>query len=66
MSSTSKDITKLIKKARQQGWRVEQTKNCHYKFFAPNGTIVVAGSTPSENRGFKNLKSRLRARGFVE
>ena len=64
--SMSKDILKLIKKAREQGWRVEPTRNGHYKFFAPNGTIVVASSTPSENRGFKNLKSRLRARGFVE
>lgn len=64
--SMNKEIAKLIKKARQQGWRVEQTKNCHYKFFAPNGTIVVAPSTPSSSRGFKNLKSHLRARGFVE
>ena len=63
--SMNKDVVKLIKMAKQQGWRVEPTKNGHYKFFAPDGTIVVAGSTPSENRGFKNLKSRLRARGLV-
>jgi len=63
--SMNKDIIKLIKRARGQGWRVEPTKNSHYKFFAPDGTIVVAGSSPSENRGFKNLKSRLRARGLI-
>jgi predicted RNA binding protein YcfA (HicA-like mRNA interferase family) len=61
-----KEIAKLMRKAKKQGWRVEVTRKSHIKFLSPFGGIVIASGTPSEHRGLLNLKSRLKARGFVK
>jgi hypothetical protein len=62
----NKEIIKLMRKARKQGWRVEVTRKNHIKFLSPFGGIVVASGTPSENRGILNLKSRLKSKGLVQ
>ena len=41
-------------------WRGESTTRGHWKFFHPNGSIVVASGTPSDARAWKNFKSQLR------
>jgi len=53
----NKEILKLMRRAKKQGWSVQVTKKNHIKFFSPLGGIVVASGTPSENRGFLNLKA---------
>lgn len=61
------DWTKLMERARSQGWRVERTRRNHYKWFAPDGrTILVSGSTTSDHRGIKNQIANMRRAGFHE
>lgn len=60
-----KDWKKLMKQARQQGWRIKPTPRCHYKWFAPDGkTILVSGSSTSDHRGLANHISSMRRVGF--
>ena len=62
----NKELAKLMKLAIRNGWRVELTKKCHIKFYVPTGGIIVSGSTPSDPRSIKNLRSQLRAGGLVD
>jgi hypothetical protein len=62
----NKEILKLMRRAKKQGWSVQVTKKNHIKFFSPLGGIVVASGTPSESRGFLNLKARLKSKGLVD
>jgi hypothetical protein len=46
-AAVAKDFKRLRKEAEEQGWRVEQTKNGHWAFYAPDGkNIVHVGGTP--------------------
>ena len=65
MASASKDFRKVIREAERQGWRVEQTKGGHWRFYAPDGVnIVHAAGTPSDRRSFDNTIAQLRKYGF--
>lgn len=64
--ASKKDLLVLIKIALKAGWRVEPTKNGHFKWIAPNSVdIVFSSSTPSDHRALENLKHDLRRRGLV-
>jgi hypothetical protein len=66
MASASKDFKKVIREAEAQGWRVEPTKNGHWRFYAPNGRdIVHAAGTPSDYRSLENFLAQMRRAGFV-
>lgn len=66
MASASKDFKKVIREAEKQGWRVEMTRNGHWRFYAPDGVnIVHAAGTPSDYKSFDNTVARLRHFGFV-
>jgi len=58
------DVAELVRKAEQQGWAVQQTRNNHLKWIAPVGKIVVSGSTMSDRRAIKNHLANLRRFGF--
>lgn len=59
------ELTKILKAAEKQGWRVERTKKGHYKLYAPDGkNIVTAPGTPGRGRAVANLVSQLRRYGF--
>jgi len=55
----------LLELATQQGWKVEQRSNNHYKLVAPNGKVVFTSSTPSDKRAIENIKRDLRSGGLV-
>lgn len=58
-----KDIRKLTKKLRKQGWQIEEARK-HIKCWAPDGeTMVTIPSTPSDHRAIKNAKAQLRRSG---
>jgi hypothetical protein len=59
----SPEIAGLIKAAKAHGCTVEQTKGLHWKVKVPGKGIVVLASTPSDHRGTKNARSRLRQMG---
>lgn len=59
------DLEALLREAEKQGCRVQQGGNNHWKIYAPNGTIIVTGSTPSDHRSVLNTRARLRRAGVV-
>ncbi len=62
--SGKKEIQRLVKKLREQGWRVEET-TAGYMAFSPDGvTKVLFHKTPSDHRAMRNTISRLRKGGF--
>jgi predicted RNA binding protein YcfA (HicA-like mRNA interferase family) len=62
------DLRKIIKVARSQGWRVEQSPgSSHWMFYPPdkdNGLVTVS-SSPSDRRAMINIKRDLRKAGLV-
>jgi len=58
--SMKKDLDQLIKELRKQGWTIEPTKKCHYKWTAPSGKFFFTSSTPSDTRAFHRIKSDIR------
>lgn len=55
----------LITAALDNGWTVDRTRNGHFQFRLPDGTVVgVSGSTPSDTRSLDNLRADLRRAGL--
>lgn len=59
-----KELQQVIKVAQKQGWVIELTKKCHYKWTAPNGAFFYSSSTPSDSRALARLKQDLRHKGL--
>lgn len=60
-----KEMKRIVKAARDQGWRVEETTRQHAKFYAPDGIhIVIAAGSSGGGRGYANLIAQLRQHGF--
>lgn len=60
------DLRKIMKRAEEQGWRVEKRKEYWY-FWPPDGTTPPAkiGGTPNtKGRGLKNFLAELRRKGY--
>lgn len=60
-----RDLRELARVALAQGWRVEQTKTCHVKWFTPDGRLAaVSTGTPCGGRGYENALAQLRRAGL--
>jgi predicted RNA binding protein YcfA (HicA-like mRNA interferase family) len=59
-----KELNSIIKAVVAQGWTVEQTKSCHYRFTAPSGNFFFTSSTPSDVRALERIKSDIRKLGL--
>ena len=64
--SSNKDVMKVVKKARKQGWRVTKAKSNHLQFYPPNNykDIIVMSSTPRSPSNFKHCVSLLKDKGL--
>jgi len=62
--SQRKDLHKLIRDVKAQGWRVEHTGRNHLAFRSPQGGTVYTASTPSDYRATKNIRKMLRRYGW--
>lgn len=62
----SKEVKELMKRAEEQGWRVEMRSSGHVMFFPANREFgpVTVGGTISDHRGIKNAKADLKKRGM--
>lgn len=58
-----RDLQDVLRKLREQGWTVTLTKGSHWRCAAPGGGLYFTGSTPSDYRGIKNMKSDLKRMG---
>lgn len=62
---SNKDIEKMIRRARKDGWEVELTKNNHIRFKPPGGgDMIIAGLTPNQS-GVLQTRKRLRRAGLA-
>lgn len=64
--SSNKEIMKIVRTAKKQGWRVEKASNSHILLYPPNieeGFVTMSGS-PSSFRNHKNVLSLLKAKGL--
>lgn len=62
----ARDLDKITRMARRQGWIVEQRKSGHVRFTPPdkNQPAYTTSLTPSDVRATQNLVAALRRRGF--
>lgn len=65
-TTRNKELQKLMKLARQQGWLVEGTKGGHFRFVPPDSSkpAVISSGTPSDHRSMLNLRAQLRRSGL--
>jgi hypothetical protein len=50
----------VLEAAEQRGWEIGWTRNSHIRLMHKNGGMVITGSTASDWRAVKNLRSELR------
>jgi hypothetical protein len=61
-----KDVKKLIKACKEQGFEVRYRTNGHPAVYRPDGSHVVdLASTPSEYRGWRNGLACLKRAGLI-
>jgi hypothetical protein len=53
-------LHQLLDEARRRGWQVDMTRNSHWRLRGPNQAMLFTGSTPSDHRGVRNLRSDIR------
>lgn len=61
-----KEIDKVLREARHQGFGVRLSRSNHYLIHGPAGQYVTTCSyTPSDSREWRMLVTRLRKVGFI-
>lgn len=60
----AKRLKVLRRRAEHQGWAVAPTGGGHVRFVAPDGTVVILATSPSDWRAEKNDTARLRRAGL--
>ena len=58
-----KDTRQLAQLARRAGWTISRTNGGHYRWTAPDGTVIISAGTSSDWRAHHNLKARISAAG---
>jgi len=53
-------VKELLRWAEAAGWRVQFTRGGHLRLRHPDGGVVVAASTPSDQRALANLRAQMR------
>lgn len=64
--SSDKEVNRIVRIALSSGWRVEKGGGNHVLFYPPDKDegFVTMPSSPSSSRNFKNMLSKLRAKGL--
>lgn len=60
----NKEIEKLARKARKQGWEVKVTGGNHLKFTPPNGGRPIFGGLTTCGTGMKKFSAMLKKAGL--
>lgn len=66
MKGGTVDLRDLEKAAKRQGWRVDRTKQGHWRFWPPGPTIppAIFSGTPGDRRAILNFLADLKRKGF--
>jgi len=59
---TRKDVARIIKRLKSQGYKVRQTKKSHICVTTPQGPVICS-STPSDKRAIQNMVTMFRRKG---
>lgn len=59
------ELRDIVDLAEQAGWEVTGTGGGHLRFSGPDGQVVHHGSTSSDHRAVRNLRSQLRGAGLT-
>lgn len=63
MTSRSREVRQLLDRlSRHPGWSYVLRRSGHYRVAGPRG-VYFTGSTPSDSRALRNLRSDLRRMG---
>ena len=57
----SKDMRKLIKELKPEGWTAELTRGDHIALVHPRYGKVFCSQTPSDRRALQNIRQEIRA-----
>lgn len=60
---TDKDLEKLARQARRQGWTVETTGSNHLRWTSPSGRVIITGLTMSKT-SVRHAITKLRRAGI--
>jgi hypothetical protein len=52
-----RDLHQLLAQARNRGWTIDHTRNGHWRLRGQNGDLLFTGSSPSDWRSIRNLRS---------
>jgi hypothetical protein len=61
------ETKRLVRAAREQGWRVRETGKGYLSFWPPDHrqSCVVRAKTPSDHRAERNFLREMKRRGFI-
>jgi hypothetical protein len=65
MHTPNKEVNKLMRQARKQGWNIMQIKNGHLKWVSPVGAIMYSSFSPSDVNAVKQIQRDLVLNGFI-
>ena len=65
MKTSSKELNKLMKLAKRQGWSVYQAPSGHVKWVSPIGGTVITSLTASDKRAIRNITRDLIRNGLL-
>ncbi|UCC74970.1 MAG: hypothetical protein JSV86_10590 [Gemmatimonadota bacterium] len=66
LAGAAPDMRRLVRLAKDQGWRVTRTRRNHYRFCPPrtDSDCVVTSGTPGSQRSIRQAVARLRRSGL--
>lgn len=59
-----KDLAKILKEAKRQGFEIRHTSDGHPTVYLNGKFVTKSAMTPSDHRGRRNLLAALRRHGF--
>lgn len=65
MFTPNKEINKLMRQARKQGWDITQINNGHLKWVSPIGAVLYTSFSPSDVNAVKRINRDLIVNGFI-
>lgn len=64
IKTRNKDLAKLVRLAKSQGWEVTQRTNNHLKWTSPTGYVYFSSYSPSDFRAVRQIKAALVREGL--
>lgn len=59
-----RELERLLDRASEEGATVQRTGGGHWKVTAPDGSTCYCPATPSDYRGVRNVRAKLRRIGL--